>query len=163
VITGKAINGAMTASTAKKAAGAVDTALERTVLKLALKMASLVKTKLTGESLKVRTGRLRRSIHFEMDKSSNSVVATVGTNVQYARVHELGGTFQIPAHLRMQTVVFGRPMKQPRKVMVKGHPATFPRRSFLEASLKQMESEIQATLAAEVGGELRRVISEGAR
>jgi len=69
---------------------ALSSALEREVLALALKLTALVKQKLSGEVLHVRTGRLRRSIHLEMERGSNTVVAVVGTNVSYARLHELG-------------------------------------------------------------------------
>lgn len=74
---------ALTASTTAK--------LRTTVERLALTLVGNVKRdKLTGQVLNVRTGRLRRSIHHEIDARGSSVVATVGTNVEYAKFHEYG-------------------------------------------------------------------------
>jgi len=163
MITGEVKNPTAVPNAMRQAAGQVNSALDRAVLSLAIKMTGLVKQKLSGDVLKVRTGRLRRSIHYELDKQSNRVTATVGTNVEYAKTHELGLT--IPAHiiqpkrakaLRFEMggrIVFAKRVNMPAKKM--------PQRSFLEASLRQMAPEIQATLLQEVGGQLRRVIMEG--
>lgn len=165
MITGSVIKGQNAPQAMRQAANMVDSAVERAVLRLAIKMTALVKTKLSGEVLKVRTGRLRRSIHYQMATSTNKVEATVGTNVEYGRTHELGLT--IPAHiieakrakaLRFQVggkIVFAKRVNIPAKKM--------PRRSFLEASLQQMAPEIRATILNEVGRELRGVIMENAR
>jgi phage gpG-like protein len=126
----------------------VTSGVERTVLQLAIKLTALVKRKLGGDVLKVRTGRLRRSINYRLFRRESSVVATVGTNVKYGAVHELGGKFQVPAHMRMQTMAWGKLMKQPRKVNVRSHTANYPQRSFLVASLREMEPEIERELRA---------------
>lgn len=149
----------------RDAVAIVDSALEATVLRLAIKMTGLVKQKLSGEVLKVRTGRLRRSIHYEMSKSNNRVEATVGTNVKYARTHELGLT--IPAHIvearrgkALKFTVGGKTLFR-RRVMI---PAVkMPKRSFLEASLQQMAPEIRDRIALDVAGEMNRVFQESAR
>lgn len=44
---------------------------------------------LNGGALNVRTGLLRRSISQRTDQTS--LVATIGTNVEYAAIHEFGG------------------------------------------------------------------------
>ncbi|MBI4242252.1 MAG: phage virion morphogenesis protein [Candidatus Rokubacteria bacterium] len=97
----------------------------------------------------------------------NSIVATVtgprslsvGTNVKYAAVHQLGfsGTVQIPEHIRRvksrnvyrvktATTVSGRKIRSRRKIasgfaVVKAHPAhmRIPARPFLVAQDEDME------------------------
>ena len=44
---------------------------------------------LTGQSLNVRTGRLRRSIEHKAEITSDGARLRVGTNVFYGRIHEL--------------------------------------------------------------------------
>ncbi|MGH7192240.1 MAG: phage virion morphogenesis protein, partial [Candidatus Saccharimonadales bacterium] len=60
----------------------------------------------------------------------------VGTNVEYAGIHEYGKTFS-----RMVSEAYGRPMKNP-------HAVTFhyPERSFLRSSLHDLESSIREAL-----------------
>ena len=48
--------------------------------------------KLSGQVLKVRTGRLRRSINRRVDVLADQVIGRVGTNVEYGRTWELTGT-----------------------------------------------------------------------
>lgn len=51
-----------------------------------------VKTdQLSGNPLKVRSGRLRSSISAFTARTATGVEGTVGTNVPYARIHEYGG------------------------------------------------------------------------
>lgn len=160
MITASIINGKAAPRAMREAVALVDSAVERAVLKLAIKMTGLVKSKLSGEVLRVRTGRLRRSIHYELDKGNNSVEATVGTNVEYARTHELGLT--IPAHIvqakRGQALRFqmGGKIMYRKRVMIP--PVKMPRRSFLEASLRQMAPEIESSISKAVGDELRKQI-----
>lgn len=129
-----------------------ESAVSQAVMILAIKMTGLVKQKLSGDVLKVRTGRLRRSIHYTLENTTNRSTAIVGTNVEYAAIHEFGGT--IPAH-----VIFPK-NKQALKFMMGGQvvfakrvniPAvTMPQRSFLQSSLDQMMPEIKDTLTRTV-------------
>lgn len=98
----------------------------------------VVANKLSGQVLKVRTGDLRRSISAEaVSESQSTVSAVVGTDVRYAAVHEYGGTFEVPAHQRMLTMMFGRRIENPYLISVREHPVTFPMRSFLRTSLQE--------------------------
>lgn len=131
----------------------LDSAVARTVNRLAIELVGLVKEKLSGEVLKVRTGRLRRSIHKKIDRSASRVEARVGTNVEYGKTHELGLT--IPAHIvevrRAKALAWqqnGRTMFAKR---VRIPAVKMPQRSFLRASLDQMEPYIKAELEAVVG------------
>lgn len=59
--------------------------------------------KLSGQSLRVRSGRLRSSITHRIAKENNDLVARVGTNVIYAKIHEYGGTIK-PKHAQHLTI-----------------------------------------------------------
>lgn len=99
--------------------------------------------KLSGQVLKVRTGRLRRSIQQDVFENGGQVVGVVSTNVKYAPVHEYGfaGVVTVRDHLRMQKKAFGKSIS-PREVEVRSHPrkVNLPERSFLRSSLREMES-----------------------
>lgn len=115
------------------------------------KLARYVRTdKLSGQVLKNRTGTLRRSIHADVEAETDAVTGIVGTNVSYGKIHELGGTFQIPASYRNQTQAWGRPIV-PRMVFVRAHSATYPQRAFLRPSLDEKRESILAALRTEVG------------
>lgn len=138
-------------------APAVRTSLDRAIALVALRLTRNVKAdKLSGQVLKNRTGRLRRSVNYRIDGAgTDTVSAIVGTNVEYARTHELGGTKTVKEHLRMQVMAWGRPMAEPKRVTVKQHEAKFPERSFLRSALREMTPQIRA--------EIGRAIAEGVR
>ena len=71
--------------------------------KAGVEISSIIKEKfLSGQLLKVRTGRLRNSIGaknskdgiYKLRKSKGQVVLQVGTRVKYAKIHEFGGTIR---------------------------------------------------------------------
>lgn len=67
------------------------------------KLAEYVRTsKLSGQVLKNRTGTLRRSIHAMATREEGVISGQVGTNVEYAHVHEHGfhGPVQVREHER---------------------------------------------------------------
>jgi len=51
----------------------------------------IVKYKLSGQLLKVRSNLLRSSITKEVIGKGFNIIGRVGSNVKYARIHELGG------------------------------------------------------------------------
>lgn len=165
MITAKVVGGDAVAKALRASAYTVDSAVERAVLRLAIKMTGMAKTKLSGEVLKVRTGRLRRSINYKLEHGSNRVDAVVGTNVSYGKTHELGLT--IPPHIvearRAKALAFGVGGRMVFAKRVNIPAVKMPKRSFLESSLRQMAPEIRDTLLAEVGGDLRRVLTRGAQ
>lgn len=111
-------------------------------------------TKLSGQVLKNRTGTLRRSILPKAKYEGGELVGKVGTNVSYAKPHEFGGTFRVPAHSRMQTQAFGRPIA-PVRVNVSAHTVRFPERAFLRPSLKEKRDEVMAALRGEITAALK--------
>lgn len=110
--------------------------------------------KLSGQVLKVRTGRLRRSINARIEGANTEQVSgTVGTNVSYARAHEYGftGTVNVRQSLRMQKQAFGRAIT-PVQVTVRAHTrqVSLPERSFLRSALAEMQPQITAALRGAV-------------
>lgn len=144
-----------------RAEGAVGTAVTREAINL---VAYVKENKLTDNVLKVQTGRLRRSITYRVEKRGSEFIAYVGTNVKYARAHELGfsGTVSVKAHVvkeskRKMTMAFGKPMKNPRTVTVSQHTVkqhsmkmNLKARPFLQPSLAENTPRIQNNLRAAV-------------
>jgi len=97
-------------------------------------------SKLTGQVLNVRSGRLRRSINMRITEEPDQVTGIVGTNVSYARAHEFGfdGTVNVREHLRR--TVSGKFAI----VHSHGRHMHLPERSFLRSALKDMTAEIRA-------------------
>ena len=138
----------------------IESGVQKEIMRLALKMTGSVMNKLSGDILKVRTGRLRRSIHPEWDFKPGHMGATVGTNVEYAAIHEYGfkGTVQVKSFQREMTKAFGRPIA-PKQVTVSAHSRNInmPERSFLRSALKEMRPEIIEGLKNAVAKELKSI------
>lgn len=129
--------------------------LETALARFATRLQSRVKQKLSDDVLHVRTGTLRRSINQRIEHGAGRISAVVGTNVEYAAAHEYGfhGTVSVRAHLR-QIRERGRTTKAGKykrgkltgaSAMVAAHDMrmNLPERSFLRASLKEMEDVAQ--------------------
>ena len=123
--------------------------IEAVTEKFCLDLSARVKSrKLTGQVLNVRTGRLRRSIHHELTRSSTKVQGAVGTNVEYAKLHEYGGTFQVPPHNRLITQAWGRELDFPVWQTVRGHSRRVPQRSFLRSAYAEMQADYRRRINA---------------
>jgi len=125
--------------------------LRKTVDLMAMKTLARVKLKLSDDVLRVRTGRLRRSITQVVTDDAGSIQGTVGTNVEYARIHELGfsGTQNIRAHLRTIKSAFGKRIKGGAvtfQVSAHTRQVDFPARSFLASALSELEPEFNAAV-----------------
>ena len=123
--------------------------------RFAIRLQSRVKSKLSDDVLHVRTGTLRRSINQHVEVGAGRISATVGTNVEYAAVHEYGfhGQVQVKAHARALRAA-GRISKAGKKIrgkltgekaMVAAHSMmmNLPERSFLRSSLRELASTAQ--------------------
>lgn len=134
----------------------------------------VVREKLKGQVLKVRTGTLWHSINSRLLTDKNAVVGVVSTNVGYGKAHEYGfsGPVTVKEHLRKIRTqgkmslrsVKGHDMKvwTKKRGALTGGVATvaahtrhvdLPERSFLRSALSDMRPEIMA--------ELDRAIAEG--
>lgn len=122
--------------------GACRVSMARIVLKLTSKIKG---EKLSGQVLKNKTGTLRRSISPSVSPvSSTSVIGKVGTNIEYASIHEYGG--KTPPHVilpkRGKALAFN--WKGKDMVLAKvNHPGSqMPERSFMRTALEEMRPEI---------------------
>lgn len=129
--------------------GAVRIALRRAVTEEAIRVEARVREKLAGEVLKERSHALHDSIHTTIDDTATRVIAKVGTDREYAAIHEYGfqGVEQVREHTRRISVAFGRPI-DPVEVTVRAHARqmNMPERSFLRSTLTEMRPEIVARL-----------------
>lgn len=120
--------------------------LKTEITRIAVDVSAHVKDKkLSGQALKVQSGRLRRSINFRVAESSTGVEAKVGTNVEYGRVHEFGfsGTVNVKEHMRKG--------KQAFKVSAHTRRVNLPERSFLRSTMTDMRAGIDQRIARVVG------------
>jgi phage gpG-like protein len=158
-ITGAIIGDKETLLTLGRKGDDVRAELRRAVERLAPTLAGIVKDKLSDDVLRVRTGRLRRSITYAVREEPGGVYGTVGTNVEYARFHELGfhGTQSVREHLRKVTQGFGKAANS-KMVKVRAHErhVDYAGRPFLRPSLEQLQPEITAELEKAAGKALQR-------
>jgi len=138
---------------------AITQRVERALERLTLMLLERVKLKLSDDVLRVRTGRLRRSVTYVMrGKGTNEYEGIVGTNVSYGKTHELGfqGTANIKEHLRMVKQAWGKSI-EPKQVVVRAHTrqVNLPSRSFLRSALKDMEGSVASTITEAVKEETR--------
>lgn len=105
---------------------------------------------LRGKALQKRTGRLINSIQPQVEIRGDQVVGSIGTNVVYGRVHELGfrGPVRIGEHARTIRQAFGRAIA-PRQVTVRAHTrqVDFPARPFLRPAIEDSLGRIERILA----------------
>lgn len=108
-------------------------------------------TKLSGQKLNIRTGRLINSIRSDFTQDVNSATSVVSTDVPYAAVHEYGfqGVVTVRAHLRTMTQAFGKPVI-PRKISVREHTMrmNLPQRSFMRSALEDAQQDFVDSITA---------------
>lgn len=149
-----------------EAKGAIPKVIKTEALHL---VAYIKQNKLTDQVLRVRTGRLRRSITAQFRQDGQSFQAMVGTNVRYARAHEYGfnGSVNVPSHKvksfqRMQSMAFGKPMKNPRMITVKEHVVkdhamkmNIAPRPFIRPAAEENQERMTTNLRAALAGALK--------
>lgn len=135
--------------------GACQVSMARLVIALTAK---IMKDKLSGQVLKNRTGTLRRSISPSVFSSGTAVVGKVGTNVEYASIHEFGG--RTPAHdifpKRGRALAFNWKGKDVVFSKVHHLGSVFPERSFMRTALNEMKPEILAEFEHAIMEAIRR-------
>ena len=134
-----------------KGGSAAQAVLMSTMTDLAIKLQVLVKLKLSGEVLNVRSGALRRSIGYSVVPTPAGPTASVfSRGVPYAAIHEFGGTTK--PHLieaknaqalrfysnRWAMMIYRKSVNHPGSVI--------PERSYLRSALREMEPEIRREL-----------------
>jgi HK97 gp10 family phage protein len=121
--------------------GACRLSMGRLVLALTRK---IKEEKLSGQVLKNRTGTLRRSITPSVSGTDTVAVGTVGTNIEYARIHEFGGRTAAHEILPKRGKALAFNWKGKDVVFAKvNHPGSqMPERSFMRTALNEMKPEI---------------------
>lgn len=122
--------------------------MAKTTEALAITLSAYVqRNKLSGQILKNRTGKLRRSINYKVTNTPDSSRGTVGTNTEYAAAHEYGfhGTVTVKEHLRQIKMAWGKSIV-PKEITVRAHSANMniPEASFLRSSLKDNADKIKS-------------------
>lgn len=104
--------------------------------------------KLSGQVLNNRTGRLRRSIHPEVQATGRSLFGRVGTNVIYAAIHEYGGDIYPKTAKALRFQIGDR--------WITTQHVKMPERSFLRTALAEMEPAILAEFSQAVSRVFRK-------
>lgn len=81
---------------------------------------------LSGQALRVRTGRLRGSITSAVDIKGDTVLGRIGTNVIYARIHELGGIIMPKTAKALRFQVAPGEWRTAQKVVMPARPFLRP-------------------------------------
>jgi len=94
----------------------------------------IVKNKLSGQYLKTLTGTLKISIKSEVRQKKGFTIGRVGSNLEYARVHELGidKMVTVKEHLRLNTIT----VKEHLRHMV------LPAKHYIGDSIKDTKSKL---------------------
>lgn len=123
--------------------------------------ASVVTGKLSGDPLHRRTGVLASSINVggaetasAFEEGETEIIGRIGTRVRYGKVHEDGGTFNVPAHAREIVGRFGAG-KAAMTTLVRAHEVKFPQRSFLRSTFRELAPTVQASLERAVAEAVR--------
>lgn len=123
--------------------------LRKRVEILSIVLQSHVKqNKLSGQALNRRTGTLSRSIARRVEADASSVQGIVGTNIDYAGIHEFGGKTK-PHIIEAKNAAALRFTVGGKTVFAKrvNHPGSkMPERSFLRSSLADLRSRIEGDL-----------------
>lgn len=155
MIKGELLGGDELKAKFSQAAPKFTAALGQSIGRLVLMLQRNVKAdKLSGQVLRVRTGRLRRSINARTEGIGTETPAGyVGTNVSYARAHEYGfaGRVTVKQHMRNIKQAFGRSIT-PVQVMVGTHTrrVDIPEKSFLRSALSELEPQIKSEIRGAV-------------
>ena len=130
---------------------ALQAALGAKTTELAAALTDLIKNKLSGAVLNMRSGALRDLIAASVTADAEGVRASVGSegDVKYAAIQEYGGKTSaheiLPVKGDVLAFVAGSGQHFARRVE---HPGSLiPERSYLRSSLEDMKDEILTALA----------------
>ena len=122
--------------------------LARTVSTLSQELRETVQRKLSGEVLQRRSGRLASSIAVDLVQNGGTIGASLSSDVEYAAIHEYGGTIGAREVLPQAARVLAFPWKGQQRFFARVElpSVTMPERSFLRSALDEMAPEIEAAL-----------------
>jgi hypothetical protein len=123
--------------------------------RITAKIQNRARIKLSGEVLKVRSGKLRRNVERDIQESGQTITGIVSNPTAYAAAHEYGfhGTVEVREHMRTIKQAFGRPIAQ-QQITVRAHSMkmNLPEASFMRSALRESNEagEIRAEMEAAV-------------
>lgn len=128
-------------------------ALQDGIGRAVLRVQARVKDKLSDQVLHVRTGRLRRSITQVVETHGEKVEGVVGTNVEYAPIHEYGfsGTETVAASFRTSKLGKGF------GVTAHTRQVHMPERSFIRSALNELQPDIRTMIERAVSDHIMKV------
>jgi phage gpG-like protein len=116
--------------------------------RLSQELRDRVQRKLSGEVLQRRSGRLAASIDVALTQSGGAIGASLSIDVEYAAIHEYGGTIGARRILPQSARALAFPWKGQQRFFTRVElPAvTMPERSFLRSALDEMTPAIRAAI-----------------
>lgn len=125
-------------------------AIRRALTRVGALIANEMRIQYRKSGLKRQTGRLANSLDYRIVADGKNTILEVGSfGVPYAAVHEFGGNNRVPAHSRMITQAFGKPI-EPRSVQVRAHTRTVPARPFVGPAVRRQAANIAEILKEEL-------------
>lgn len=112
----------------------------------------IVKNKLSGQILKRKTGRLAGSIATAQEIRGQDVIGKVGSNLKYARIHELGGVIR-PKNFRFLHFVVNGQEVFAKKV-------TIPKRPYIKPSIEESSKKIANIFGTEFFAEIKNKVAK---
>lgn len=107
------------------------------------------KLNLSGRVLNRRTGRLRSSVTVETDIAGDRVMGRIGSNVIYARIHELGGDIFPKRAKALKFQIPGVGWRTAQKV-------TMPERPFLRPAIMDNLEDMSRLIGKEIETAFRK-------
>jgi len=131
---------------------AVKERLAAAVDRLSQELRDAVERKLSGEVLRQRSGRLAASIDVNLTGTGGAIGARLSSDVEYAAIHEYGGTIAAREVLPRGARALAFPWKGRQHFFkrVELPTVTMPERSFLRSALDEMAPQIREAVAAAV-------------
>jgi phage gpG-like protein len=116
--------------------------------RLSQELRDRVQRKLSGEVLQRRSGRLAASIDVALTQSGGAIGASLSTDVEYAAIHEYGGTIGARQILPRSARALAFPWRGQQRFFTRVElpTVTMPERSFLRSALDEMAPAIRAAI-----------------
>lgn len=153
-ITGRIVGAEAVTSSLAQAKVGYSERVRKEVRSLGLELLRKVKAEyLTGQALNRRTGRLHRSINERFQEDGSTYSSTVGTNVGYGRMWELGFNRKVGAGARGGPRTLQSAKAHARYLEL--HPPGTKHedaRPFLKPALAAMKDEIRTRLVTAISG-----------
>lgn len=136
--------------------------LKKKISQLAIQLqAHVVRDKLSGQVLRVRTGALRRSIQQMVEDEGTAIYGRIYStgDVKYAAAHEFGFSGQETVRAHTRDTVFGRKV-EPFTVASFTRNMNIPARSFMRSSLDDMAEQLRSGMRQAVVDGMRKALGQ---